>query len=364
VGLKNLVVIQSFRRVYKKFLLLLSTVLLAASASVPVFAAPTFSSNPVSTSYRNPGQITSAGGSLWYIESTTSAPTSYDSIGKMTTSGTTTDYNISYPSGTTGFNIAYLTTGPDGNVWFDGCASSNQLYAGYLNISTGAVTFYLNTQHPSCGGTTAGPMTTGSDGNVWYVVLQSPGNGHSYLSYVNPSTGTTSTGYTLDTFSNLTGLANGPDGRLWVTDAYYNRIVAYPISGGTTGVYNTPDTFPTGIISGPDGNLWFMEWSSTKYITKVTTSGSFTKYAQASSVYPQYIAAGPDGAVWFVDVATGAPKIGRITSSGSVTEYAIPGGSGVNSLGGIALGPDNAMWFSYGYFNGSTTTFNLGRIGY
>src|SRR5438552_3803240 len=68
---------------------------------------------------------------------------------------------------------------------------------------------------------------------------------------------------------------------------------------------------------------------------------------------PYGIVAGPDGALWFTELF--ANKIGRITTSGAITEYAIPplnfGGGTPND---ITAGPDGALWF------GETT--NIGRI--
>ncbi len=53
---------------------------------------------------------------------------------------------------------------------------------------------------------------------------------------------------------------------------------------------------------------------------------------------------GPDGALWFTENNGGAGgKIGRITTSGTITEYATTGLSGPY---GIALGPDRAIWFT------------------
>src|ERR1035438_6429510 len=60
---------------------------------------------------------------------------------------------------------------------------------------------------------------------------------------------------------------------------------------------------------------------------------------------PQYITAGPDGALWFTE--TVANKIGRITTAGVVTEYAIPTAmpAGCASCGsyGITAGSDGAV---------------------
>src|SRR6516165_6315967 len=54
---------------------------------------------------------------------------------------------------------------------------------------------------------------------------------------------------------------------------------------------------------------------------------------------PWGIASGPDGALWFADYA-GA--IGRITTGGSVTEYALSG----TTPFGIVTGPDGNLWFT------------------
>jgi len=51
--------------------------------------------------------------------------------------------------------------------------------------------------------------------------------------------------------------------------------------------------------------------------------------------------AGPDGALWFAE--SSGNNIGRITTSGAITEYPVPTVAG--GLGGITAGPDGALWF-------------------
>ena len=58
---------------------------------------------------------------------------------------------------------------------------------------------------------------------------------------------------------------------------------------------------------------------------------------------PQFIIKGPDGALWFTELATN--KIGRITTTGVITEFPVPRGSSSNLLG-ITAGPDGALWFA------------------
>jgi virginiamycin B lyase len=67
---------------------------------------------------------------------------------------------------------------------------------------------------------------------------------------------------------------------------------------------------PAGITAGPDGNLWFTDPFSNK-VARVTTSGIFTEYsipgtvqmspALPTSGYPASITAGPDGNIWFTE---------------------------------------------------------------
>src|ERR1035441_8571022 len=65
------------------------------------------------------------------------------------------------------------------------------------------------------------------------------------------------------------------------------------------------------------------------------------------------ITTGPDGALWFPE--PGNDKIGRITTSGGITEYPTPT-SNIYGFCAIAAGPDGALWFTE--FSGN----KIGRI--
>src|SRR5437879_3350639 len=66
-----------------------------------------------------------------------------------------------------------------------------------------------------------------------------------------------------------------------------------------------------GITVGPDGNLWFTEVFGNK-IGRITTGGTFTEFPlPAANSAPDGITAGPDGALWFTEFGTN--NIGRIT---------------------------------------------------
>jgi virginiamycin B lyase len=61
---------------------------------------------------------------------------------------------------------------------------------------------------------------------------------------------------------------------------------------------------------------------------------------------------GPDGAIWFT--IPGAQKIGRITTTGQITEFPA-GGEPIE----ITLGPDRALWFTDFL---TTTSIDIGRL--
>src|SRR5216683_3057420 len=68
----------------------------------------------------------------------------------------------------------------------------------------------------------------------------------------------------------------------------------------------TLDSGPANITQGPDGALWFTEFSANK-IGRITTSGVITEFditPHTPMSFPQGITTGPDGALWFVESGT------------------------------------------------------------
>ncbi len=88
-----------------------------------ITTAPTFSNNPLTATYTKPGAMTVAGGDFWYFESSSGASSS-NYIGRMTATGSITNYSIGYPPSQTSFTVSKLITGPDGNLWFNGNAGT------------------------------------------------------------------------------------------------------------------------------------------------------------------------------------------------------------------------------------------------
>ena len=100
----------------------------------------------------------------------------------------------------------------------------------------------------------------------------------------------------------------------------------------------TNNSFPQGITAGPDGNLWFTELIGDK-IGRITTTGSITEFALPATPNPFGIAPGPDGNLWFAE--NGSPNVGRITTAGSISEFPVSS----RNLN-IVAGPDGNMWFT------------------
>ena len=151
-------------------------------------------------------------------------------------------------------------------------------------------------------------------------------------------------------------IVTGPDNNLWFTESYTNKIGRVTTNGIFTEFTTpTPLSQPSGITVGPDGNLWFLEFASNK-VGRVDSHGA--NFAEFSVVSPTNnlsiglynIITGPDSNLWFTENISG--KIGRITTDGTITEFPLPL---TNSQPlDIIVGPDGAMWF---------TEFGTNRIG-
>jgi len=182
--------------------------------------------------------------------------------------------------------------------------------------------------------------------------------------------------------NDITWLAAGPNGSLWFTRRYTDRIgritrtgaiteFAVPAGSGAMGVVVAPDGFvyytelgrhaigrldpatgatteyavpsggaSVGLSLGPDGSLWFTEEFDDR-VGRMTTDGVFTEYSLAAGSRPVRVTAGPDGAVWFTELSG---KVGRITSDGTLTEYPLGGGPV-----GIAVGQDGRLYVALAF---------------
>ena len=85
--------------------------------------------------------------------------------------------------------------------------------------------------------------------------------------------------------------------------------------------------------------------SGAHLIGRITPTGSITEFTAGLSGMsaPTAITKGPDGAMWFTESAAG--KIGRITIAGVITEFSseLWGSSEPNHY---VVGPDTNLWFT------------------
>ena len=143
-------------------------------------------------------------------------------------------------------------------------------------------------------------------------------------------------------------------------------VSAMGFSGPWAAASVTEFTLPTGVYpggglaAGPDGALWFTaSKGGVGQIGRLTTSGTYSEFALPGP-RPQYdglsdIASGPDGRLWFTEFD--ANKIGAITPDGVVTEYST-GLTPRAGPSGITAGADGRLWFTewYGGKIGAITT--------
>lgn len=154
------------------------------------------------------------------------------------------------------------------------------------------------------------------------------------------------------------GIALGPDGTMWFTEANAGKIARITSAGAITNVANLGhDASPRNITAGPDGAMWITEGRG---VARVTASGNVKLFSTMPHA-PDSIAQGPDGALWFT--TRSGPGVGRITTDGVITWFKIPRDPrlGLAQLTGIAVGPDHALWFLENAV-GRAQTARIGRI--
>jgi virginiamycin B lyase len=305
------------------------------------------------------GIATGADGGIWFL----------DQCGYPATEGRIDPYSHSiaqYPAALASpapfVNCGqFLAAGPDGGLWGTFmCGTISQNLGGFarLDPNTHAVV-----QYPNTSATSACPeeIAPGPDGRMWFALAWS--NFIGAIGAINIQTGAVSV-FPLPALtcpSDPFGMTVGPDGAMWfgvfgsncTSQGYLGRIVpstgtitTFPIPGGTY-------SCPRGITTGPDHALWFTLACSPAAIGRYDpVKAAFTEYpVPTASGEPHAIITGADGALWFAE--WGAAKIGRITVSGSITEYTIPTPSNPQAM---TLGPDGAVWFT------EYTANTIGRI--
>lgn len=179
------------------------------------------------------GPVLGSDGDLYFVTFTASGAGAID---RITPSGQITQFA---DPNTAENNIALITLGPDGNIWFTDNGTTSQ--GGELGRLTpaGQITMFTI---PAFDGDRVLPqaLAAGPDGNLWftaYTAVTTRRLGPSLVAQVNPSTGA-------------------------VTEFATPTADAIPGGIGTA--------LPIGLAEGSDGNMWFTE-TNLPGIARVTT---------------------------------------------------------------------------------------------
>jgi RHS repeat-associated protein len=280
---------------------------LGANKIANVTTGGTFTETALSSNYLPYYITTGPDNNLWFTERQDDLGN--NAVGKITTGGTVTEYVVA----SSGRVVAGITNGPrgDGNVWFTESIPVTPpapftSKVGKITTS-GTVTDYATPTNP-ISTPPVGGITVGPDGNLWFTEPSANKIG-------KVTTSGTFTEYTVPTStSNPYWITAGPDGNLWFTESGGNQIGRITTAGVFTEfAIPTANSTPHGITSGPDGALWFTE-SNTNKLGRITTSGAFFELALASgsnpeSIVTRYDSTG-DGKLWFTE--SGTNKIARL----------------------------------------------------
>jgi len=253
---------------------------------------------------------------------------------------------------TPGMQPFAIAGGPDGNMWFTAWtlpANAGRPTAAAIGRSTLAGSIV---EFPVPAQSAGGDITAGPDGNVWFTEPWAHRVGR-----MTPSGQLTE--FALPPpVAYPWGLTAGPDGNLWIIDGY--AIHRMTVAGEVTGTFVIPTsaTEARDITNGPDGALWFTEQGKGK-VGRITTEGIITEFAlPAEDRLPHQIVSGPDGALWFAQ--SQGPGVARMTTAGALTEF----DQYLNVS--IAAGPDGDLWFggvALGIGRMTTSGEYLGSVG-
>jgi streptogramin lyase len=280
--------------------------------------------------------VSGADGDLWFTDSATIVG---GNIGRITTTGTVTEFKVLVASGEASGTTAWTTgiaLGPDGNVWFTMTASSGRAYLGAITPSGTVMNYLFSETSPSAFCAASGP-----DGNIWFTEYFSNPSGGSDAFYISTTAGAIAKRMLPNNGQDMFGITAGPDGNMWSVVTFSGTMSVPEIdrisTTGTVTEFPLPGHTAINITAGWDGNLWFTE--EINKIGRITIDGSVTEFTFSTNVVgTRDLSKGPDDDVWFTE--SGAANIGRISPDGKITEFTVP-----SEAGGITTGPDGNIWF-------------------
>ena len=284
------------------------------------------------------------GGDLWFTAFTFNVG---GSLGRISTSGQITEYPLAKGHEASG----NLANGADGHLYFVDYTEPNptnpfpSFAIGQVGQDGEVVDFPTLPATSNIAG-----ITAGSDGNIWFTA-EGAGGGNPSVDRITPTGQIAAFPIPSDGTNNphfATSITTGPDGALWFVDSDAHTIGRVTTTGQFR-VFPLPAVTPApseseinGIVAGPDHALYFIDNSGAN-VGRITTAGNATEFP----LFPKFhgvngLTNGPDGAIWLTE---DAGKIGRLTPSGVLTEFPAPTVPEPIHPHQITPGPDGAEWF-------------------
>jgi uncharacterized delta-60 repeat protein len=330
-----------------------------------------------------------------------------ETLSRVHLDGTIDTFQLPSPSAASGDAPRGLIVGPDGNLWMTDAAQTPGGTDLILRVNTsGQITGQFNVPTPNAD---AYGMTVGSDGALWFGEINANQIGRITVNGVL-------TEYPIPTPNSGSGVpTSGPDGNIWFTEYYANQIGELVLYHGAS-VYGQPVTYTASVSANVPGSgvpaagepVTFLDRAMTLGTGTLNSSGQATLTSSSLAVGshtitalysgdanfvsssaslaqtvsedtttttlavtpsaalkiveyhvptpnsgPDWTVSGPDGNLWFSEV--NAPRIGKITPQGSVSEIALPI-SPDQIVGQIVSGPNGNLWFSIATVNATDGT--------
>lgn len=289
-------------------------------------------------------------GNLWFTEVTG------NKIGRLAPDGTIQEFALPHPSSFPD----YIVAGPDGNLWF---TEGQRGAVGRITPSGNITEFPIP-------GNQSLAIAMGPDNNLWFVEgIFGPNTGRfptiTYQLARMTISGLVTEFALPQPYTLINSMVAGPDGNLWFV-AGADSLGRLHMDGTFTEFKLPPldpdDTYhqhrvPANITVGPDGALWFSEGGADR-IGRMTTNGQYSEFPLPHyESHPTAITTGPDGNLWFIESSVDQPRIGRLTPTGTVTEFQppVPHNAQYFAATGYFIG-DPASW-DYFQSRGGTETF-------
>ena len=209
-------------------------------------------------------------------------------------------------------------------------------------------------------GVKAGPMVVSALAKLYYV--ETGNSGGAKLGVITAAAKTSEVDLpSSDVGGAVVGLAADSEGDVWysyasntavrtsLTSAPVVNVVGEVTPSGAVHEFTLPNAGdqPGRLTLGSDGNIWVSVSNASRpaSLARVTPSGSVTEFPVAGATKLGWPTAGPDGNLWFTD----GTKIGKMTTTGVVTEYSLPAstdGSPIDLSNAQLTGAsDGNIWF-------------------